>query len=125
MQVGRLVIERGYDAVSLDDVQRLTGLGRGSIYQAFGSKAGLIARAMDAVAARGSADADQLTAVILASSAISDPEIMVRLTRQLQAMGSTPEQERRLGGALLTRIPARHGQTHYSGSEAGGQHGQG
>lgn len=104
-EVGRLVIERGYDAVSLDDIQRITGVGRGSIYQAFGSKAGLIARALDAMASQGGVQADRLVAVVLASSAVSDPDILTRLTGQLAAMGSRQEQERRLGRALLARIP--------------------
>ena len=38
--------ERGYEATSVDDLVRCTGLHRGSLYQAFGSKRGLFLLAL-------------------------------------------------------------------------------
>ncbi|WP_123024384.1 TetR/AcrR family transcriptional regulator [Mycolicibacterium stellerae] len=38
--------ERGYEATSLQDITKALGLGRGSIYQAFGSKEGLYRAAL-------------------------------------------------------------------------------
>ncbi|MGH1561851.1 TetR/AcrR family transcriptional regulator [Mumia sp. DW29H23] len=53
---GTLFAERGYDAVSLDDVAHEAGLTRGAVYHHFGSKRGLfvaaVGRAHETVAAR-------------------------------------------------------------------------
>ncbi|MEO7447764.1 MAG: helix-turn-helix domain-containing protein, partial [Humibacillus sp.] len=38
--------ERGYEATSVDDLVRVTGLHRGSLYSAFGSKRGIFVRAL-------------------------------------------------------------------------------
>ena len=38
---------RGYAATSVDDLTNVTGLGKGSLYGAFGDKHGLFLRALD------------------------------------------------------------------------------
>lgn len=38
MQIGTIFIENGYEGSSLDDLERGTGLRRGSLYREFGSK---------------------------------------------------------------------------------------
>lgn len=104
LSVARLVLERGYDAVGLDDIQRVTGLGRGSVYQAYGSKANLISDAIYALVTQGGVEADQMVAVVLGSSGANDPAIAASIRCHLTGFGSTEELERSLGAALLTRF---------------------
>ena len=42
----RLFVERGYEATSIDDLVAATGLHRGSLYKAFGSKRGIFLAAL-------------------------------------------------------------------------------
>lgn len=42
----RVFWEKGFDATSIDDLVRATGLQRGSLYNAFGDKAGMYCRAL-------------------------------------------------------------------------------
>lgn len=43
----RIFLERGYDATSITDLEKATGLSRISIYNTFGNKEGLFLRALD------------------------------------------------------------------------------
>lgn len=107
--VARIVVERGYDAVSVDDIVRVSGLGRGSIYAAFGSKAGLIARALAHERHRLSADPAGLAPIcsmILASTGAGDPAVAAELSRCLDSIAASDgDRERVLGAALLARRP--------------------
>ena len=51
-QVGRLFWRLGYDVVSVPDLESATGLGRGSLYNAFGDKEGLFLAALDRYVAK-------------------------------------------------------------------------
>jgi AcrR family transcriptional regulator len=104
MQVVDLVLEHGYDAVGIDDIVRVSGVGRGSIYQTFGSKAGLIAQALGRVGHEGGPRLDAFVAVLLGSSSVSDPGVASALHSCLNAMGLPAEQKRRIGAALLKRL---------------------
>jgi len=46
-QAGELFWRRGYEVVSIQDLEAATGLGRGSLYNAFGDKEGLFIAALD------------------------------------------------------------------------------
>ena len=109
--VAALVLERGYDAVGIDDITRATGVGRGSLYRVFGSKAGVIAVALAAAAERNDPLLAQLTALVLASSAALDPLIRPELTRGLAVIGSAGDPELQLGRALLERHRELHPST--------------
>jgi AcrR family transcriptional regulator len=105
-QVAALVAERGYDAVGIDDVVRVTGVARGSLYHHFGSKAGIIAASLAVVAAAGDDDPTiQLVALVLASSGARDPLIAVELSRLLADLGRRHDLPSALGTALLGRHP--------------------
>jgi AcrR family transcriptional regulator len=79
--------ETGYAATSLDDIMRASGLGKGSLYGAFGSKRALFLRAFDAYCAdvirdlgaalEGPDDSayQRLVAVLRASTVSSDNAI--------------------------------------------------
>lgn len=106
-QVAALLVERGYDAVSVDEIVRVTGLGRGSLYKAFGSKAGLMARVLaDERRRRTGAPAGMaaMCSVVLASSGAHDPEVAGELAQCLDLLGhSDDDRARLLGAALLER----------------------
>lgn len=101
--VANLVLERGYDAVGIDDITRATGVGRGSLYRVFGSKAGVIALALAGAADRDDERLAELTALVLASSAAIDPLIRPELTRGLANIGRAGDPGMQLGRALLER----------------------
>lgn len=48
----RLFWERGYDTVSIQDIEAGTGIGRGSLYNAYGDKEGLFLAALEGYVAR-------------------------------------------------------------------------
>lgn len=100
-----LVLTRGYDAVGIEDIVRATGIGRGSLYQAFGSKAVLVARTVTDAADRRDPRRAELAALLLASSAAGDPDVRSALSLCLdtieEPLGTT------LGTALLNRFTAK------------------
>lgn len=96
--MARLVAERGYDAVGIDDLVRSTGVGRGSLYAAFGGKAAIGARAL---ALADGPERDRLAAMLLASSAATDPDVVTAL-RAWRSAATRPELA--LGSALLARL---------------------
>lgn len=49
---GRLFWRQGYEAVNVPDLEAATGLGRGSLYNAFGDKEGLFLAALDRYVAK-------------------------------------------------------------------------
>ncbi len=85
---------KGYRATSVQDLVRATGLNRGSIYAAFGSKAGLFAAVMDRYIAGAS------TQRLLGADDGMPVKILLRdLFDELVEMGAT-DRERR--GCLIT-----------------------
>ncbi len=102
--VAELILERGFDAVGIDDIVRHTGIGRGSLYRVFGSKAKLVALALEQ--SRSANDRlPELTALVLASSTANDPDIAAELRLSLQHLARDAELEVVLGQALLNRHP--------------------
>ncbi|WEV73053.1 TetR/AcrR family transcriptional regulator [Bifidobacterium sp. ESL0790] len=71
--------EHGYDATSIDDLVAATGLKRGSLYQAFGSKHGIFLKvlrgALDATTNRFSDDAVTLVAIACLELAPHDAKV--------------------------------------------------
>ena len=107
-RVLRLVLRHGYDAVSVDDIVRGTGVGRGSLYQAFGSKAGLINKSLDLAIEEQHAERLEFAALLLASSASDDAALRATLAR---CLATFPQEslEQALGTALLSRLQPRKG----------------
>ena len=67
LQVAELFAKQGFNGTSLDDLVAATGLKRGSIYKAFGSKLKLFHLALQQIAERFSAsrrDLDLLTVAL-------------------------------------------------------------
>lgn len=94
----------GYEGTSIDDLVRATGLHRGSLYKAFGSKRGLFILALrDSVRADGPPDdAMDLLLVALMELAPRDPEIRDIVFGELGA-GTTARTAASLGRRLLDR----------------------
>ena len=101
--VADLVLARGYDAVGIDDITRATGVGRGSLYRVFGSKAAIISLALAGAVERDDERLAELTALVLASSAALDPLIAPELARSLAVIGRAGDPAMHVGRALLER----------------------
>ena len=98
-----LVLRHGYDAVSVDDIVRVTGVGRGSLYQAFGSKSGVIARALQQAIDDAHPDRLEFAVLLLASSAANDAYVHVGLVNCLSGFPSRVV-DREVGAVLLNRM---------------------
>lgn len=90
----------GYEASSLDELLRVTGLHRGSLYQAFGSKRGLFLAALRAVDSETSDAATDLLLVALVELAPIDDAVRELVSERLQ---NTDTAAARLGERLLER----------------------
>lgn len=98
----QLVADRGYDSVGIDDIVRVTGVARGSLYNVFGSKAGIVAHGMPIVMARDTVEqATRLTAMLLASTGARDPLIADQLRIQLRELATRGSVQMQVGAALL------------------------
>ncbi|OZC90718.1 hypothetical protein CH254_07335 [Rhodococcus sp. 06-412-2C] len=99
----------GYEATSLDDLLRVTGLHRGSLYQAFGSKRGLFLAALT----RTERDLD-LMLVALLELAPSDDHVREICARSLLGLAAEDAAhvlgERLLGRAHVTLSAAIEGE---------------
>ena len=102
-------LDTGFEGTSVDDLLTATGLFRGSLYKAFGSKRGLFLTCVQAVAARAAADAWQpadtdvdLLLVALLDVAPTDPEVRDLCTDVVRQLpGHRPDLL--LGARLLAR----------------------
>ena len=105
-QVSQLFATQGFHGTSIDDLVQKTGLLRGSIYKAFGSKRNLFVLILKDLISNFSAteqDLDLLT-VALKDLASDDREIS-KLCRQLVNESKLPI-EKLLGKNLLTKMKA-------------------
>ncbi len=100
--------DRGYEATSVDDLVRVTGLHRGSLYSAFASKRGLFVRALERACSDvdGSGDAGQ-----------QERERLDLLLVALLELAPRDEQVRAIVGEALAGSPAGDGSARaHSGS---------
>lgn len=101
-RAGAAFIEFGYAGTSVDDLVRATGLHRGSLYQAFGSKRGLFCAALEGSRTPDtSSDATDLLLVALMDLAPRDAAVREMCRAELTGpRGLTPEL---LGRRILER----------------------
>src|SRR5258707_15488421 len=78
----------GYAATSLDDLMAATGLGKGSLYGAFGSKRELFLRIVDEYCARGVEDVSKAPP---GPDASAGRRLRASLLREARARGSPPK----------------------------------
>lgn len=94
----------GYEGTSIDDLVQATGLHRGSLYKAFGSKRGLFVLALRQASNPDVErnDATDLFLVALMELAPRDPEVRSLVFEMLRA-GITAHTSESLGRRLLDR----------------------
>jgi TetR/AcrR family transcriptional regulator, transcriptional repressor for nem operon len=90
---------RGYAATSVDDLTSVTGLGKGSLYGAFGDKHGLFLRALDEYIG------DSLDAV---RAQLRDPAYSAydRLTRHIRAQARAIAADKERRGCMMAKSAA-------------------
>jgi len=98
-------LRTGYEGTSIDDLVAATGVHRGSLYKAFGSKRGLFLLALDQVFDRTGSKSDMsaldLALVALLELAPRDAEIRDRVTAFVSTLPDDPANV--LGARLLLR----------------------
>lgn len=95
---------RGYGATSVDDLTAATGLGKGSLYGAFGDKHGLFIRALD----------DYITTsldTVYAQLRGSGYGAYERLTRHIRWQASAAATDKARRGCMMARTAAELGST--------------
>lgn len=92
----------GYAAASVDQLVEATGMHRGSLYNAFGSKHGLFLRVLDAAADPDADPGDRLDVLLVALLELAAVDVRVRdrAADMIAEYGFTAEQ---LGERLLAR----------------------
>ncbi|HET6732189.1 TetR/AcrR family transcriptional regulator [Mycobacterium sp.] len=98
---------RGYTATSVDDLTSVTGLGKGSLYGAFGDKHGLFLRALD----------DYITsAVDGVRTQLRDPRRSAydRLTRHIRAQAKAIAADTSRRGCMMSKSAAELAATDYA-----------
>lgn len=92
----------GYAAASVDHLVEATGMHRGSLYNAFGSKHGLFLRVLDAAAEPAADPGDRLDVLLVALLELAAVDVRVRdrAAGMIDEYGLTAEQ---LGERLLAR----------------------
>lgn len=95
-------LRAGYEGTSVEELVSATGLLRGSLYQAFGSKRGLFLRSLGRRLDSRPADeaTTDLVLVALLELAPRDTEVRALLARHLEQEGTTATD---LGARLLAR----------------------
>ncbi len=107
---GRAFLTAGFEGTSIDELVRATGLLRGSLYQAFGSKRGLFLAVLRQGEPAPAGDAD-LDLLLIATLELAPRDDEVRdLVRE--RLGGTGDPAHLLGHRLLARAglaaPAGH-----------------
>jgi AcrR family transcriptional regulator len=90
---------RGYGATSVDDLTVATGLGKGSLYGAFGDKHGLFTRALDSYIS---------TSLDTVSAQLHDRRFGAyeRLTRHIRGQASAAAADKARRGCMMARAAA-------------------
>lgn len=103
-RAARQFLATGYEATSLDDLVAATGLHRGSLYKAFGSKRGLFVAALKRAGTHGLTAPDGLDLVLVALLELAPADDEVRaVLRQLLTTMPHDEAPTTLGARLLDR----------------------
>ncbi len=100
-----LFAERGYLGTSIDELTSRTGMLRGSLYGAFGSKMGLFrACAQSILDGSDTESRESMTFLIVALKDVgsTDPRIASYCEAHLAALGDNPAHK--IGSALLSRL---------------------
>ena len=98
---GGAFLTAGYEGTSIDELVRATGLLRGSLYQAFGSKRGLFLAVLRQSAA-GVLDDDALDLMLIATLELAPRDDEVRRIVSA-ALAGRPDPAHVLGARLLAR----------------------
>ena len=90
----KVFLEHGYEGTSIDALVKATGLLRGSLYGAFGSKRGMFVAALHDATDSESGDSGVLNLVLVALMELSDHDLEVRgLVRDYLAKLSSSESD--------------------------------
>jgi AcrR family transcriptional regulator len=95
---------RGYGATSVDDLTAVTGLGKGSLYGAFGDKHGLFIRALDEYIATAVDD-------VRAQLRDTDHPAYERITRHIRGQARAVVTDKSRRGCMMARSAAELGST--------------
>ena len=108
-QCAEIFRNTGYEGTSIDDLVQATGLHRGSLYKAFGSKRGLFVMALKQSAGPiiPTDDSTDLLLVALMELAPRDPEIR-SITFDILSGGVSKHTAQSLGERLLERAREPH-----------------
>jgi AcrR family transcriptional regulator len=100
-----LFARSGYIGTSIDELTSVTGMLRGSLYGAFGSKMGLFRKCAQSILECGETESHQSISfliVALKDVGSADPRIAEYCTAHLGLLGENPAQK--IGAALINHL---------------------
>lgn len=101
--IGEVFIKKGFNGTSLDDIVKGTGVLRGSLYSAFGSKLGMFTAALTASLSNYSKQKNlELVLIAMLEVAPNNKEVRSILNKWYEANNQTDIAEK-IGLALLKR----------------------
>jgi TetR/AcrR family transcriptional repressor of nem operon len=99
-----LFAAQGYNGTSIDDLVKTTGLLRGSLYKAFGSKRNLFALVLDGTLREFSGSVEDLDLLTVALKEVAPTDSAIRERCREIVVGNESEFARLLGDNLLSKM---------------------
>jgi TetR/AcrR family transcriptional regulator, transcriptional repressor for nem operon len=103
-QARALFAAQGYNGTSIDDLVKSTGLLRGSLYKAFGSKRNLFALVFDGTIREFTGSAEELDLLTVALKEVAPTDSVIRERCRELVAGNETDFARLLGDNLLSKM---------------------
>ncbi len=103
-QARALFAAQGYSGTSIDDLVKSTGLLRGSLYKAFGSKRNLFVLVLDGAIREFTGAAEDLDILTVALKEVAPTDSVIRDRCREVVAGNETEFARMLGNNLLAKM---------------------
>ena len=103
----RLFASQGYNGTSIDDLVRVTGMLRGSLYQAFGSKRNMFERVLSDVSENFDPTNENLDLLTVALKEMAPEDARIRKLCRAIVAGQESKYPKLLGSNLLEKMKGK------------------
>lgn len=103
----KLFASRGYNGTSIDDLVKATGMLRGSLYQAFGSKRNMFERILSHVSENFDPTSENLDLLTVALKEMAPQDAPIRKLCRAIVAGKESKYSKLLGSNLLAKMKGK------------------